>query len=212
MNKKMELTLQQIQEFINKNKDNDEVKSYIGGFITTDRVEEFLSNEEGKKLLQPKLDTYFNKGLETFKSKTMPTLIDEEVKKRFPAKTDSEIELEKIKAELTKIQSEKLRESLTNKAIKVATEKKLPVDLIDYFVSDTEENTIKNIEKLEQVFQNRVESLVEERLKSSSSYVPAAGNGDGDKGLTKEDFKKMTYKERIELNQNNPELYKQLSK
>jgi hypothetical protein len=156
------------------------------------------------------LDTYFNKGLSTFKEKTMPSLIDEEIKKRFPTKSESEIELEKIKSQLAAMEAEKLRESLTNKAIKIANEKKIPLDLIDFVVGNDEESTMKNIEKLEGILNGHIQAAIEDRLKSNSSYNPPTG-GEG-KALTKEDFAKMSYKERVELNQKDPELYKQLSK
>lgn len=207
----MELNLQMVKEFIESSKDsNEEVKNYIGGFITSDRVEEFLNNEDGKKLLQPKLDKYHQKSLESWRQNNWEKELDAEIRKRFPAKSESEIELEKIKTQLKQMELEKTKESLTNKAIKVANEKKIPLDLIDFIIGNDEDNTLKNIEKLEGILNVHIQSAVEERLKSTGSYTPPSGGGG--KGLTKEDFTKMSYKERIELNQKNPELYKQLSK
>lgn len=171
------MDLKEIQTFFEENKDNEEVKNYIGGFLTSDRVQQFLENDEGKKILQPKMDSYFTKGLDTWKNNNLNKLIDEEVKKRFPDKDEKDIELENIKAQLAKMESEKTRETLTNKAIKMANEKKLPLEIVDFLVAGDEENTIKNVEKFEQVFQSHVESLVAERLKDSS-YVPPGGDSD----------------------------------
>jgi uncharacterized membrane-anchored protein YjiN (DUF445 family) len=187
------MELKDIQAFFEANKDNEEVKNYLMGLKqpTPEGVQQFLESEIGKKLIQPKLDSYFSKGLETWKQNNLEKLIDAEIKKRFPQKDEKDIELEKIKAQLAKMEAEKLRETLINKAIKIANEKKLPLDLIDFLVADNEENTIKNIEKLEQVFSKYIEEIVEERLKGSG-YVPPSS---GDSGLTFEKIKSMSQDE-----------------
>lgn len=183
------MDINEIKEFIESNTENEDVQNYIGGFVTTDRVEAFLNGDDGKKLLQPKLDSYFNKGLETWKSNNIEKLLDEEIKKRFPEKDQKDIELEKVKAELEKIRSDAQRKELTNKALLVADEKKLPKELVDYFISNDEEGTIKNLEKLESVFSKHVEAIVQEKLKSSS-YTPP--NGEDGKTFTLEKIKAMS--------------------
>lgn len=186
------MDINEVKQFIESNKDNEEVQSYIGGFITSDRVESFLNNDDGKKLLQPKLDSYFNKGLETWKTNNIEKLLDEEIKKRFPEKDVKDIELEKMKAELEKIKVDALRKELTNKALIVADEKKLPKDLVEYFIGNDEETTNKNLEALESVFSKHIEKVVQERLKGSG-YTPPTG-GDG-KSITLEDLPNLTSEE-----------------
>lgn len=183
----------EVKEFIESNKDNEEVQSYIGGLtLTTDRVESYLNNDDGKKLIQPKLDSYFNKGLETWKTNNIEKLLDEEIKKRFPEKDVKDIELEKVKAELERIKADANRKELTNKALLIADEKKLPKDLIDYFIGNDEENTTKNLEKLESVFSKHIEKLVEERLKGSGYVPPKGGEGSS---FTLEDMENMSIDE-----------------
>ncbi|WP_313757182.1 DUF4355 domain-containing protein [Tissierella sp.] len=186
------MDINEVKQFIESNKDNEEVKNYIGGFITSDRVESFLGNDDGKKLLQPKLDSYFTKGLETWKSNNLEKLIDEEIKKRFPAKDVKDIELEKVKAELEKIKVDALRKELTNKALLVADEKKLPKDLVEYFIGNDEETTNKNLEALESVFSKHIEALVQERLKGSG-YTPPKGGEEGK--ISMEDLSNMSIDE-----------------
>ncbi|MEY8417052.1 DUF4355 domain-containing protein [Tissierella praeacuta] len=200
----------EVKQFIEENKDNEEVKNYIGGFITSDRVESFLNNDDGKKLLQPKLDSYFTKGLETWKGNNLEKLLDEEIKKRFPEKDVKDIELEKLRVELEKIKADATRKELMNRALIIADEKKLPKDLIEFFIGNDEETTIKNLEALEGVFSKHTETLVQERLKVNA-YEPPSG-GDKDNSITKEDFIKMSYQERVQLANENKELYDELSK
>lgn len=185
----MEITINDVKQFIEENKEDEGVSNYIGGFVTADRVNKYLETDDGKKLLQPMLDKYHTKGLETWKTNNLEKLIDAEIKKRFPEKDPKDIELEKIKAELAKIQTEKQRETLTNKAIKIANEKKIPLDLVDYFISDNEEKTVSNLAKLEEVFNSHAQKIVEERLKGGS-YTPP-----DDKNNPKADYEKMSMEE-----------------
>lgn len=187
------MDINEVKQFIEENKENEEVKNYIGGFITSDRVTEFLEKEDGKKILQPRLDSYFTKGLSTWKENNIEKLLDEEIKKRFPEKDVKDVELEKVKAELERIKADALRKELTNKALLIADEKKLPKDLVDYFIGNDEENTTKNLERLESVFSKHVESLVQERLKTDHSYTPPKGD---DKGkVSMEDLSNMSVDE-----------------
>jgi hypothetical protein len=77
--------LGRIKKFIEDNQNNQEVHNYLRGlYLTPESVASFLDTPEGKKLLQPRLDQHFTKGLETWKEKTLPSLLDEEIKKKFP--------------------------------------------------------------------------------------------------------------------------------
>ena len=91
-------------------------------------------------------------------------------------------ELEEVKAELEKIKSEALRKELTNKALKVATEKKLPTDLIEYFIADNEENTLKNLEKFEKIFNKHLQEAIQEKIKDNS-YIPPKGTDNDAKSI-----------------------------
>lgn len=179
--------VQQMDQF----KESQEYKDYIGGLnpVTSDRVNDFINTDDGKKFLQPILDKYHSKSLESWKTNNLDKLINEEVGRRFPEADPKDIELSKMKAELEKLQSESLRKDLKNQALKVATEKQLPVELIDFMIGDSEETTNKNIETLEKVFQNAVSAMVDKKI-ADHSYVP--DKGVNDKQFTIEDLNGMS--------------------
>lgn len=154
-------------------KGTDEYNNYIGGLaqVTPDSVKEYLSTEDGKKIIQPDMDKYFNKGLESWKANNLEKLVNEEVQKRNPSADPKDIELANMKVQLETIQKEALRKDLANKALKVANEKNLPVDLIDYFIGDSEENTLKNIQAFEKVFNTAVSSSVDTKI-TSNTHIP----------------------------------------
>ncbi len=174
---------------LDKFKDTDDYNNYIGGFVTADRVSKYLETDDGKKLLQPTLDKYHTKGLETWKSNNLQKLVDDEVKKRFPEADPKDTELAKIKHELEQMKQESTRKELTNAALKTATEKHLPIELVDYFIGMDTETTAKNLEILEKVFNQSVSASVDEKIKGTS-HVPAKGDPESLSGVEKAFYSK----------------------
>lgn len=207
------MDLQKVKEFIEANKESDEVKEYLQGFVKEPSVDEILSKFESDEILMKWLesekDKHFTKGLETFKSKTMPKIIEEELKKRTSGKDEKDLQLDSLKAEIEKIKRDKLRESLKNEAFKFATENKLPADLIDYFITvqseddeegtQSKESTLSNLSKLKEVWTNHLQEQVSERMKSNG-FTPKDGDGKPNT-LTKEQLASMTSDEIARLDQ-----------
>lgn len=190
------MDLQEIKKYFEENKDNEEVKSYLQGLnaLTVEGVEKYLSeNSDAKKWLDSIKDKHYNKAFETWKSNNWERELEAEIKKRFPEKDPKDTELAKLQQEIEKMKQEKLHEVLKNKALSYATEKKLPVNLVDYFLGADEEGTIKNLDALGAVFNAHIQNQVEERLKSNT-YTPPKGDGK-DKTLTTNDLAKMSIEE-----------------
>lgn len=186
--------MQEVIEYIKANETNEEVKTFVQGLnpISLDRIKTFVgTDKDTKSWFDGEKDTHANKVKETFKKSDLPKLIDDEVKKRFPEKSDKDIEIENVKTELALIKAEKIREQLTNKAIKVLTEKKMPLDIVDMIISNDEESTIKNIETFQKVFEPYVTAEVETRLKSG--YKPK--NNENKTEITMDQVNKMSQKE-----------------
>ena len=95
-----------------------------------------------------------------------------------------------------KMKQEKLRESLTNKAIKIANEKKLPLSLVDFFIGADEGATLNKLKVLEDTFNISVQKAVEQRLKGEGYNPPRNSSGDN---LTLDAIQKMS---QAEINQN----------
>ena len=178
------MAIENFDEVINyfeQNKDSDEVKNYVGGFISPDRVENFLNTDDGKKLLQPKLDKYHTKGLETFKVQTLPKLVDEQFKKLHPDADPKDSRIAELEAKFEAAQMESTRKDLKNSALKIATDKKLPIDLVDYFLGQDEDTTISNLNKLSEIFSKHDEEIKSEFAKGNS-YTPPNGKKNTDLG------------------------------
>ncbi|MCL8470494.1 MULTISPECIES: DUF4355 domain-containing protein [Bacillus subtilis group] len=180
------MNIEEIKQFLAENKDNEEVKAFVGELsaVSADKVKGFLETEEGKKLIQPRLDSYFTKGLDTWKSNNLESLIEEELQKRNPSKTPEQIELEKLRSEIERERAARNREALVNKALNVADEKQLPKGVIDYFIGEDEETTLANLSKFEETFNAAVQNAVDIKFKESGTNFekgdpsPAGGSVD----------------------------------
>lgn len=95
-----------------------------------------------------------------------------------------------------------------NEASKILSEKGISLNLVDFVVKDTAEDTLAAINLLEKEFKKSVKSEVEKRLAGNTPKKGLPVN----KAITKEDFMKMSFTELMELKNENPELYAELSK
>ena len=180
------MDIKEIKEYLEANKESEEVQGYIKGFekpLTLDGVSEFINtDDDAKKWMQSSKDSYFTKGIETWKQNNLETLIDGEVKKRFPDKDPKDIELEKLKFEIQGIKKDSVLKELKSEAYKLASEKKLPLNLVDFFIADDVEKTTGNIATLETEFANAVKAAVEERFKQGGREPNNNQGGNGGNG------------------------------
>lgn len=140
-------------------------------------VQAFLeSDEAGKKWLQSVTDSKVTQAIKTWQDNNLAKLLkdhaDAEIAKRYPAETDEQKRLKTLEQELANEKQARIRESLRNKALTLATQKALPADLIDYFVGQDEDSTVANLTKLESTLQSHLEKAVEERFRSSGRTPP----------------------------------------
>lgn len=113
-------------------------------------------------------------------------------------KSQAEIDLENRIAALEEskrnIAAQKRRldfqENLSNKGMDKA--------LVDYLKDDADVDALVNI----------IDGIVKSRMKSNS-YVPTEHSSD--EKITPEEFKRMTYSQKVELSERSPELFKRLS-
>lgn len=160
-----------------------EVSAYLQGLapVTIAKVESFTNTPEGKSWLDSAKDKHLQKGLETWKANNLEGLLDAEIKKRFPEKDPKDVEMEKLKNEIEQMKLSKEKEALTNKAMKLAGEKGLPLDLVSFFIGSDENSTTANLKALEDTYNTSVQKGLEARLKTDG-YTPPAG-GEGGKSL-----------------------------
>lgn len=157
-----------------------EISAYLQGLnpITVARVQSFMGTPEGKSWLDSVKDKHLQKGLETWKTNNLEALLETEIKKRFPEKDPKDLAMEKLKHEIEQMKSAKEKEVLTNRAMKLAGDKGLPLDLVGFFVGADEDSTTANLKTLEDTYNSSVQRTLEARLKNDG-YTPPSGEGSG---------------------------------
>jgi len=172
------MDLAQIKAWLDENKGNEDVQAYLGGLsaVSADKVKGFLDTKEGKQLIQPKLDTHFTNGLETWKKNNLSSLVEEEVKKRNPDETEEQKRIRILEEKLDEKEKESTRERLKNGALSFASEKQLPKAVLDFFIADDEEKTNANLGVLETEFNAAVQKAVDEKFKGSGRSFDQTGS------------------------------------
>lgn len=208
------MTKKELLNLLETVKEEESIDELIKG---TDLAKSMLNIDEFKKLvatdtnfksfMDSEKDKYSSKALETWKGNNLNKLIDEEIKKRYPEKSEKDLELENLKNEIEQMKTEKLKEQLTNKALKIANEKKLPTEIIEFMLGDNEETTVKNIEKFETIFNESLQNLVKEKVKDNSYTPPKDGGNTGDNPYSIATF---NLTKQMELEMKDPEKAKQL--
>lgn len=135
--------------------------------ITPEFIDQLAKDEVFQKWLQSEKDRHFSKSLETWKENNLSTIVEEEIKKRYPEETEEQRQLRELKTQLEQLQRERQREAIRNQAYKQASEKGLPLELLDFFVADDEEKTIANLEVFEKVWNAAVQAQVNQTFKAN---------------------------------------------
>ena len=192
------MELKDVQDFINSNAGKPEVQEYIRGFITPDGVKAFIDTEAGMKVIQPRLDQYFTKGLETWKTNNLQTIVDEKVNtvitSKYPNETEEQKRLKKLESDLASETSKRQKAELLNLATREAQAKGLPADLVKYFLANDENGTKAALQEYEETWKAAMKKEVDSVFKQFGR-TPEAGNKKNEGLFSKADVEKMTQRE-----------------
>ncbi|MED5046505.1 DUF4355 domain-containing protein [Bacillus siamensis] len=171
-------TLEDVKKFLEENKENEEVQSYLNELsaVSADKVNGFLDTEEGKRLIQPRLDSYFTKGLDTWKANNLDALVDAKVKELYPEETEEQKRIRKLEKELEDQKTAAQREKLLNKAVSYASEKQLPADVVEFFIGEDEESTMKNLGAFEEKYNAALQKAIESKFQENGRDVQSGSN------------------------------------
>lgn len=174
--------------------------------ITLEQFKNVLeTNQQINGYYQSTLDSKVSKGINTFKEKTMPSLIDEEIKKRSnEGLTLEQLQLRELQAQLDAMKAEKEQAELLNANIGKLKDNGLDTSLAKYIKTD------EDILFFKELIGNSVQAGIQAKL-GDSNYKPPVTAGDVN-SITKEQFNRMGYKERLDLFNTNKELYDELTK
>ena len=168
------MTLEEVKAFLEENKEQNEVKEFLGSFVKTPTQEELIKIPEVQKIIDQRVSL----GINSFKEKTLPGLIEAEKKKLTDAQQVSpEMQrIQELEKKLAEKERSEIRGNQKNKIVKTFSEKNLPVDLADYLVGDTDEETDQKLATFMEAFSKYETKIREDILKGHSTVVPKDGS------------------------------------
>ncbi len=158
--------------------------------LALDEVKNFIeTNQDGKQYLQSYGDKRVTDGIKSWKEKNLQTLINDEVLKATgKKKTPEQLKIEELEKKMLESEAKAQKAEKVAKYKDVLAEKKIPMEMIDYFLTDDEETTNTRIDNFSTYVNDMVNSNVKEKI-ANGSYTPPGENGSGD--LTVDDLAKM---------------------
>ena len=165
------MDINEVKTFIEQNKDSDDVKGFINSFYAPDKLSSVLDSEDGMKVLQPRLDKYHSKGIETWKVNNLPKIIDEEITKRFPGESEEQKRIKKLESEFNDQKKAATRAEIKNKAITKLTAEKMPPSLADLLIADDEETFNSKFNSVKSVWDKELNERIKVELKKAGRTV-----------------------------------------
>ena len=178
--------------------------------MTIDDYKNMLANNDIiKAYYQSSFDSAVGKAVtnhdEKFKKEKLPKLIDEAVKaKTSEGLTPEHKQLRELQEQLEQMKLEKAKAELLEANRNKLKGQGLDTSLAKYINSDDDIAFFKDL------ISNSVQAGIKEKL-GNSNYKPPASSGDVN-AITKEQFNKMNYTEKLKLYNTNKELYDELNK
>lgn len=162
-----------------ENQQQTPASNEAGMKLSLQDVQNFINdNEDAKKWLNSEKDKFFSKSLENWKMKNLDSIIEAEVAKRNPAKSAAEIKLEELQRKFEAMEKANQRANLEKFAIKEANELQLPIELANFCIADSEEDTLSNLTTFKKAIDALVQEEVDLRLKGKgrlSQSQPVSG-------------------------------------
>ena len=177
---------------------------------TIDDYKNMLANNDIiKAYYQSSFDSAVGKAVtnhdEKFKKEKLPKLLEEEVQKKLNADlTPEQQQIRKLQEKIEKMELEKTKAELLEANRNKLKDQGLDTSLAKYINSD------EDITFFKELISNSVQAGIKEKL-GNSNYKPPVSTGDVN-SITKEQFNKMNYTEKLKLYNTNKELYDELNK
>lgn len=140
--------------------------------LSLDTVKSYLeTNEDAKKYVRSLIDADVGSGIETFKKDTLPSLVEEEIKKRGQLQP-WEIEIQKLKDQLADTEKRNVRTEIQKELSIQATELGISPEIAaKYCVGETAEESLANLKELSEyvdsLAEDRTQAKVDERFKAN---------------------------------------------
>ena len=177
------------------------------GLFTEEELQKRVTSETDRRV-----ETGIQKGLETQKQKWERELSE---KANLSAEQLAQKNFEEKLKEVSNKELEINKRANNLEAKNMLSDAQIPKaqydKIIGMLVSDDTERTKDNVQNFIDMF-NATKVDIETKVKSEFTKIPSPRVGIGNDVITKDDFIKMTYSDKLKLKTSNPDLYKEFIK
>jgi tRNA A37 threonylcarbamoyladenosine dehydratase len=203
----MELTLNDVREWLAKNKDAADVKAFLGEIAPThqlsaDEVKEFLDTQDGKSLLQPMMDSRVTEAIGTYKKghfdaevkKQVAARVSEEMAKLNPQETPEQAQIRELKKAFEDERAARERDNLKRQIVETGAQMGVePFFLEDYLPASFEQGKLY-LQKIAEFVKQRESKAKNELL--ATGFKPGSG---ADTNKNRVDLSKLTLEQAMQL-------------
>ena len=170
----------------------DLVKGFIANGLTLDAFKSKVHDKEFKAYIDSLNDKHFEKALKTWKENNLEKEFEPWIKEKYPELITDPVQkqIAELQAQLEKEKAANARKDLLAQAISYANEKKIPSQFVERFLGEDLEKTKAALDEFNTVYSKSLESLVDERIKSSS-FNPGMNSKGLDNNFGKQMAEKM---------------------
>lgn len=207
----LELTVDQIREWITANKEGEDGKKLLSELnppheLTAEEVRDFLDTQDGKTLVQPMVDSRVTEGIETYRkkhfepevSKRLAARLSEEMAKLNPTETPEQKRIRELEEKDRKRDEEWEKDKLKRAIVEVAGQMQLDAFFVDDFLPPTLEQGKLYLQKIAERDKRIAEKIRNETLVSGGFRPGSGSQGDKNK-LDIEAYRKLPQEERLKL-------------
>lgn len=192
--------MEEQDKVIDGQEDQKETKTY-----SDEEVQKMLQSETDKRVSQA-LKTAQEKWQKEFEAKLEAEKSEAEKLAKMSESEKQQAELQKMKEQFESERKQFMREKLELETVKQLSSNGLPTDFSKFVLADDAETINNNIKSFKEQWEKAIEKAVNEKLQG---VTPKTATKQGTK-VTKEQFAKMGYKDRMALYESDPDLYNQL--
>lgn len=209
------MNLNDVKKFLADNKEDESVQEFLNSLQAEqqpdlDTFKQLIEQDDNfRSFMDSQKDKHYAKALETWKENNLPELVDNKVRELYPEDDPKDIKVSQLERKVEELENARQREKMTNLALKKAEKLNLPTELINYFVTTNEEETLENLNKFSEVYTTDFQTKLREKLKGQGDQIPASNQMGS---LPDKNLAEMSYSERNKLYNENKELYDQLTK
>lgn len=181
--------------------------------VDTQQEEVKAQDKSVKTFTQEELDAVIksnvDRALAKARKEAKEQLDEAEKVRKMNAEQKAKYEIEKRDNYIKQLEAERNRSNMEREATTLLQERNITVnhDVLNFVVKETAEETLTAIEHFEKVLNDLADKKVQTLLKGRTPTSTKARVA----GVTKAEFEAMSYSQRVQLKENNPKLYAELS-